>query len=102
METGEVENDYDDYRGFGKWYNDEDEEDEGEDEENFHYIDCPTEQEECIKKLVSLDGRKLRSNIKLQDGDLYDCLHVIPECTDPFECIDGEEEYEGYMGNWVP
>jgi hypothetical protein len=76
------------------YYSDEDDENE-----SWHELDSVFQTSISIKKLVDLDGKQLRSEMKIDEKDIEHSM--IQEC-DPFEDVeDRNEEYEGYMGNSV-
>jgi hypothetical protein len=99
-QQGGVEMDWSQHGYKKKWY---EYEDEGEDEgggEDWHELDDIYETKYRIKRLVTLTGAILRFDYGLDDDELEN--NVIPACDDdPFEDVEGEEEYEGYMGNSV-
>lgn len=81
-EFGPCEFDYDDYN------------EEEEEEESFHYLEEVFETDYTIKTLVDLDGQPLATNLHF-DGE-----HLLEDCC--FDDLEGEEDYEGYMGNSGP
>ncbi|RYP06194.1 hypothetical protein DL764_003286 [Monosporascus ibericus] len=91
-ETGTAEEEY----GYGRYsryddYYDEDEEDS--DSDGHHTIDDITETDYYAKGIFDLKGSKVASSISFDEDD------IIQE--DAFGDEPDEEDYEGYMGNWV-
>ncbi|KAF7560174.1 hypothetical protein G7046_g3978 [Stylonectria norvegica] len=97
-EMGNVAYEYDGRRGYGyggysRW--DEEEGDSEGTEGGFHPLDEVFETKYRVKNLVDLEGRIVMHSLALDEEDILDS-----ECFD--DMIDGEEEYEGYMGNSGP
>ncbi|RYP79631.1 hypothetical protein DL769_002870 [Monosporascus sp. CRB-8-3] len=96
-ETGTTEEEY----GYGRYgeysryyhYYDEDEDEEDSDSDGHHAIDDITETNYYSKGIFDLEGNKVASSIPFDEDD------VIQE--DAFGDEPDEEDYEGYMGNWV-
>lgn len=95
-ESGGVEQDYSHVRGCGRsrygGYYDDDEYEEDEDE-GYHHITDVYDQRYTIKTLVDFEGRVVTENVSFETDDLLQ--------EDCFDDIEGEEEYEGFMGNSV-
>lgn len=89
-ERGDVEVYHDPYG-----YDDE----ESEDEELTHTLADVIESSLKIKQLVDLDGNVLLSEVEA-DEDFEGNL-IQEDMWDLFEGVTPEEEYEGFMGNWV-
>ncbi|CAH0025690.1 unnamed protein product [Clonostachys rhizophaga] len=93
-ESGGVEQDYSYVRGYGRrrygGYYDDDEYEEDEDE-GYHRITDVYDQRYTIKTLVDFEGRVVTENVPFETEDLLQ--------EDCFDDIEGEEEYEGFMGN---
>lgn len=83
-EVGGVENAHL-YRGRSRY-------DHYEDDENDYVVGEILQEEEKIKSLVDLDGRVVTEDLPFDENDMLE-----RDCFD----FDGEEKYEGYMGNWV-
>ncbi|CAH0055571.1 unnamed protein product [Clonostachys solani] len=88
-ERGGVEDDYYD-RGYRNRFYDDDEDEEEEDEGYHHIIDV-FDQSYTIKTLVDFEGRVVTENVSFETEDLLQ--------EDCFDDMEGEEEYEGFMGN---
>lgn len=100
-EFGETEIDHDEYdrgsryRGWG-----EDSEEEEEEEESYHHLEEILDVKYQVKTVRDMHGRPVVDGLALyaekdilQNGeDAYD---------DVFSGVEPEEEYEGYMGNFV-
>lgn len=100
-EMGSCEFDYDPYsRSRSKYYDEDDEDDDYDDYDedihddlDFHALDEVFETFYKVKTLVDLEGRMVTENLHFDEDHLLD-----PDC---FVDLEGEEEYEGYMGNSV-
>ncbi|KAF5027314.1 hypothetical protein F66182_558, partial [Fusarium sp. NRRL 66182] len=99
-ETGDVAFEPDDMyggrrRGYGGYYDEEeDDEDEDEDEDSYHHIEEVHDTHWRLKTLRDLRGKVVAEKLSIDEQDLLE-----PGC---FDGMVGEEEYEGYMGNWGP
>lgn len=102
-ELGSCEHVYDDYydrkkhyRGYEDDEDDEDDEDEG-DGEDWHELEDVHQVSYKIKQLVDLKGRVVLSDISTSEDFEENLLQEF----DLWEGLEGEEEYEGFMGNSV-
>ncbi|UPK94589.1 hypothetical protein LCI18_005524 [Fusarium solani-melongenae] len=77
------------YGGYGGYDDDDD-----DDEDGFHALDEVIESSHKVLTLVDLDGHTVTKGLELDDDDILQ--------EDAFEDVDGQEEYEGYMGNSGP
>ncbi|RYP90606.1 hypothetical protein DL770_003273 [Monosporascus sp. CRB-9-2] len=93
--TAEEEYGYGRYGRYGRYddYYDEDEDEEYSDPDSHHTIDDITETNYYSKGIFDLKGHKVASSIPFDEDD------IIQE--DAFGDEPDEEDYEGYMGNWV-
>ena len=74
--------------------------DSDSDEDSWHEFEDVLESDLTIERLLTLDGRTLRTNMELDGGDIWE--YMIQEYDDPFEgCERGEEDYSGLTGNEV-
>jgi hypothetical protein len=80
------------YRDRYRNYDDEDDEDE-EDEAGHHPLDDIVETTYRVKSLVDLKGCQVLSDVDLDEDNILD--------KSRFDDAEAEEEYEGYMGNYV-
>ncbi|RYP27448.1 hypothetical protein DL767_007692 [Monosporascus sp. MG133] len=93
--TAEEEYGYDRYGKYSRYddYYDEDEDEEDSDSDGHHTIDDVTQIDYYSKGIFDLKGNKVASSIPFDEDD------IIQE--DAFGDEPDEEDYEGYMGNWV-
>ncbi|KAL2676739.1 hypothetical protein Neosp_010504 [[Neocosmospora] mangrovei] len=78
------------YSGYGGYIEDDDD----DDEEGFHALEDVIESSHKVLTLVDLDGHTVTKGLDLDEDDILQ--------VDAFEDIEGQEEYEGYMGNSGP
>jgi hypothetical protein len=95
-ERGGVEYNCSYSRGYARrYYGGYDDDDEFEEDEDggYHEITDLFDQSYTIKTLVDFEGRVITENVSFETGDLLQ--------EDCFDDIEGEEEYQGFMGNSV-
>lgn len=85
---------------YKDYYDDSDEDGDEDDDDGWHCLDEVFETNFMIKKLVDLNGHVLLSQVRVDEMEEFE-ENMLQE-GDPFEGWDGEEDYEGYMGNSGP